>query len=79
MTMKDSELAGLLPCPFCGPVSGNAPRVVSRRAPKLGPDRYHYSVKHPMCGAESGHALTADVAIAKWNRRAIIASSTKNP
>ncbi len=59
----------LKPCPWCGPQSGNLPRVVQRRAAKLGPDRYHYSVKHPMCGGESGHALTPERAIAKWNTR----------
>ena len=64
------DAAEIASCPFCGFHAGNMPRVIRRRAPKLGRDRYHYWVKHPMCGAEGGHGLTEEQAIEKWNRRA---------
>jgi hypothetical protein len=67
--MSDKRNEPALSCPFCGPMDGNTPGVIKRRAPKLGSDRYHYWVKHPMCGAEGGHGLTEEQAIENWNHR----------
>lgn len=57
-----------LPCPFCGD-HYPAPRIGKRRARGLGPDRYHWFVKHGWCGSEGAHGLTEQQAIENWNRR----------
>lgn len=82
MTME-SELAGLLPCPFCG----KSVAVVWSSWSEDAHDEFqendecfevvcdaHQPNGPGGCGASSGAGMTPEEAVAKWNRRAIAES-----